>query len=77
MTTRPFVPFRLHMLGGREFDVKHPDFVMVHPGVRTFVFFDYEGKSHRILDLLHVQEMQYGLTGEVDLGDGPAPAKAA
>ena len=74
VATRPFVPFRIHMLGGRTFDVKHPDFVMVHPGDRTFVFYDYDVRAHRILDLLHVQEVEYGLPAEQDEPAVPADA---
>ena len=61
VATQPFLPFRIRMLDGREFDVKHPEFIHVTQGVRNFVFVDYAKKSHRILDLLHVQELEYPL----------------
>jgi hypothetical protein len=29
LTTRPFVPLRIHMTDGKSFDIRHPDNVLV------------------------------------------------
>ena len=65
VTEQPFLPFRIRMTDGRMIEVKHPDFVMVHPGDRTFVFYDYDRRTYRIIDLLHTQEIEY------DMPDSP------
>ena len=72
---QPFVPFRIRMADGRLFEVRHPDFVFVYPGVRTFVFLDYAEKTHRILDARHVQELEYDIETD-DAGEVPLPAAA-
>ena len=71
MTRRPFEPFAIRMIDGRTFRVQHPDFVMIHPGDRTFVYYDYGERAHRILDLLHAQEIEYAMDPPADAPDPP------
>jgi hypothetical protein len=61
---RPFIPFRIHLLDGRTFDVLHPELVM--PGARSILvgwsadpalpFFD-PGR-HEIVSLLAVSRLE-------------------
>lgn len=34
---QPFAPFVIHMNDGRHFEIKHPDFVAIHPEASTEV----------------------------------------
>ena len=43
----PFRPFSLRMADGREYRVRHPEFVYMHPDGRTIYFVDEEtGRGH-------------------------------
>ena len=68
VNAQPFRPFKVHLAGGRSFSVKHPEFISVMEGVRTFVFSDRETRSHRIIDLLHTEEIEFSLPDDL-----PAP----
>lgn len=60
------------MLAGRHFMVRHPEFVQVIEGYRTFVFSDVKRGTHRIIDLLHVGELEFDLPEEnPDVPDPP------
>ena len=71
VNAQPFRPFKVHLAGGRSFTVKHPEFISVAEGIRTFVFSDRETRSHRIIDLLHAEELEFVLPD--DLPDPPLP----
>lgn len=61
---QPFVPFVLHMAGGREIRVRSPEFIFVPPETsRTFIV--YEDKAHDLIDLLLVESIEFknGRTG--------------
>ena len=68
---QPFQPFRIKMVAGPTLDVRHPDFVSVPRGARTFVFYDYDKRAHRIIDLLHTQELQFDMDPPADAPDPP------
>lgn len=41
---RPFQPFRMHLVSGREVVVPHPEFMLIPPASRSMVFIvDEEG----------------------------------
>ena len=73
----PFRPFRVHMTLGRDFVVRHPEFVQVIEGYRTFVFTDVERGTHRIVDLLHVGELEFDLPEDGPEVPDPPPEPAA
>ena len=76
---QPFQPFKIRMAAGPTLEVRHPEFVALHPGLRTFVYFDYPNRAYRIIDLLHAQEIQYQMDPPADAPDPPelSPAEAA
>ena len=59
----PFRPFVLRTADGREYAVRHPDFVLISPKAeRTFVIYNASGKDpedYVILDLLLVTAIEY------------------
>ena len=57
MHAEPFRPFTIHMGDGREFLVKHPDFIARSPTRRTAIVYG-EDDGHSILDLLLVTELE-------------------
>ena len=71
VTERPFRPFRLRMIDGRTFEVRHPEFTIVPPGERTFVLYEYDDRALRVLDTLHVQEIEYAMDPPADAPDPP------
>ena len=71
VNAQPFRPFKVHLVGSKDFTVKHPEFISLAPELRTFVFSDRETRSHRIIDLLHTQELEFVLPE--DLPDPPLP----
>ena len=78
VNAQPFQPFKFRMVGGRTFEVRHPEFVRVMPGVRTFWFFDRENRSHRILDLLHTEEIEFPMPDDPpDVPEPPSEPAAA
>jgi hypothetical protein len=56
MTRRPFVPFAIHMAGGTQLPVRHPEHVAMSPGGRTVIVFG-EGEALSILDFSHVTRL--------------------
>lgn len=56
---RPFVPFTLHLAGGRSVHVRSPEFMHVAPKAeRTFAVYDDE--SYDVIDLLLVDSIEVG-----------------
>ena len=52
---QPFVPFTIRLADGREYYIKHPDFVSSHPQGRTVIVYKPgENGDFEILDLLLV-----------------------
>jgi len=57
---RPFRPFKLCLADGREIDVRHPEFLLLHPrSARTFVVAT-SPESYRVVDLLLVTSLDFG-----------------
>ena len=56
MTRRPFVPFAIHMAGGSQLPVRHPEQIAMSPGGRTVIVFG-EGEAFNIVDLLLVTRL--------------------
>lgn len=54
----PFVPFRVHMDNGRMFNVKHPEFVLIHPNGREAVVAEPGEDGVEILDILMIQSIE-------------------
>ena len=60
----PFQPFFLRMADGREFEIRHPEFIIVPERARTFIFHDYRDGAYRVFDLRHVQKIKYPMDVE-------------
>ncbi len=56
---RPFEPFRLFLADGREFAVRHPEFLAQFPGGRSIVL-TLEDQSFEVIDLLLVTSIHVG-----------------
>jgi len=54
---QPFQPFTIHMADGRQFHVKHSDFLSRSPSGRTIIIYN-DDDSFSILDLLLVTELE-------------------
>jgi hypothetical protein len=59
---QPFRPFTIHMGDGRNFLVKHRDFISRSPAGRTLIVYG-EDDSFSILDLLLVTELEVHPSG--------------
>lgn len=64
----PFRPFTLHLADGREFQIDHPEFILVSRSERTIVLDDVAGNIE-IIDPLLVTSLsipsgQRGATGD-------------
>jgi hypothetical protein len=54
----PFRPFVIRMADGREFRVRHRDFLAISPTGRTMIVYpDDNSDAHSILDLLLMTEL--------------------
>ena len=54
---RPFVPFVIHLAGGRNLRVAHPELFAGEPKGRTTKIYRTDGGSH-IIDLLLVTDLE-------------------
>lgn len=54
----PFVPFRMHMGNGRMHDVKHPEFLFIHPNGREAYVAQPGEDGVDILDILMIQSLE-------------------
>lgn len=59
LRNQPFKPFVLDTTDGRQFPVRHPEFVAIFPGERS-IFVGQDDERWDILDLLHVVTIQFG-----------------
>ena len=55
---QPFTPFRIHMNDGRRLDVRHPDFVAIHPEDRTNVIVFLPHRRYEFVYLKNVTSIQ-------------------
>lgn len=55
----PFEPFRIRTADGREYNVPHPDFIMLSPSGRTVVVADSD-ETFEMIDLLLVASIHVG-----------------
>jgi len=53
----PFMPFSIVMADGREFEVKHPDFMARSPTGRSVVLYDAVGVHY--LDVRLIAELRH------------------
>jgi len=58
-SAKPFMPFTLHLTDGREFRVKHPEFMMQLPGGRT-IHVATGDESFEVIDVLLVTSIESG-----------------
>jgi hypothetical protein len=71
LKAEPFEPFVIHMVDGRVFRVKHPEFLHVFPGMeRTAVLGLPEEQAHEIIDLLHVASLTIDESGDAGTSNG-------
>lgn len=62
LRAEPFVPFRLHMGGGRSLAVLHPEFCMLSPNGRTAAIYPHDRQSEpglEVVDILMVQSLEF------------------
>jgi len=59
----PFRPFTVHMAGGRSFEVRHRDFLLLGPNGRTAFVFSPSGAEFNILDVMLMTELEFGPQG--------------
>ena len=76
LKAEPFIPFKLHMVGGQSYEVRHPEFLGSPPGTRGLSYFDRNAGAFRILDALHVQEIERAMPEDVDCPDPPPDSPA-
>jgi len=55
---RPFRPFTLRTSDGREYEVRHPEFLAMSPTGRTLVVADTDGTFDHI-DVVHVTSIHF------------------
>jgi hypothetical protein len=55
---RPFKPFTLRTAGGREYEVPHPEFMLIIPPGRTIVIACDDGTAE-LVDLLLVESPHF------------------
>jgi hypothetical protein len=58
------------MAGGRSFEVRHRDFLLVGPNGRTAFVFSPSGTEFNILDVMLMTELEFG-------PQGPQPTTSA
>jgi hypothetical protein len=68
----PFRPFTVHMVDGRSFEVRHPDFLLVGPNGRTAYIFAPSGAEFSILDVMLMTEIELGQQGAQSATDAAA-----
>ena len=67
----PFRPFRLQLVDGRVFEVRHPDFAMVVPNRRHLIVFSMENmESWCMLDVALIASLE-------PIDDQPTASQAA
>ncbi len=71
---QPFQPFKIRMADGRTFSIRHPEFIIVPPRARTFIFYDYESEAYRVFDTRYAQEIEYEMA--VDPPEESVPESA-
>ena len=54
---RPFHPYVVTMTDGRRFQVRHPEFVILHPDNRTVVLVDEETGETHLLDRMLMMDL--------------------
>jgi len=59
LRAQPFTPFVLCTSYGREYPVRHPEFLAIFPGGRSIVVTFDEG-NWDVLDLMHVSSLHFG-----------------
>jgi hypothetical protein len=69
-TAQPFVPFTLHLADGRDYLIRHPDFIASHPQGRTIIVFKPgEDGDFEIIDLLLVVGIEVPNARRTDDGE--------
>jgi hypothetical protein len=53
----PFKPFTLFLSDQRRFEIRHPDYLWVHP-VGRLVFVADDNGAAELIDLLHITTLQ-------------------
>ena len=62
----------MRMPDGRTYEVRHPEFLMAPPGTRGVAFFDTARKTIRVLDALHIEQLEYDQPDEPEQKSVPA-----
>ena len=64
LALKPFQPFKIRMVDGRAFEIRHPEFIIAPDRARKFVFYDYDGGAFRVFDTHHALEIEYPMDVE-------------
>lgn len=59
LRAQPFTPFVFCTSDGREYPVRHPEFVAIFPGGRSIVV-TFDEANWDVLDLMHVSPLHFG-----------------
>lgn len=65
----PFRPFRIQMVSGRTFDVRHPE--MIRVGINAVVVFEFSEQDGRIFERFKM--LGLNLIESIELLDTPVP----
>lgn len=55
---RPFLPFKLMLVDGRSFEVRHPDFLNIRD--RTLTLTHVDGASVSVIESILVVSLEFG-----------------
>lgn len=58
LAAKPFKPFRIHMGGGREIDVGHPELVLVIPSGRLAIIAKPGVDAVELVDVFMIQSIE-------------------
>jgi hypothetical protein len=56
----PFRPFTIRMADGRQYDVPHQDFLLIHPGGRAAIVATIEDEFFEVVDIGLIASLHYG-----------------
>lgn len=69
MAASPFQPFRMHMGGGRQVDIRHPEFAWMIPSGRIVFVYQPGRDSAEIIDVFMIQSIELSPRDEAQNGE--------
>lgn len=68
LADRPFRPFSVRTVSGREYRIPHPEHALVSPGGRNLIV-TFDDDSVRVLDMLMIEGIDYPAPADSGRGD--------